>query len=345
MAVKIRKKRCKDGRQSLYLDIYHAGRRQYEFLQLFIGSNKEENKETLRLAESIRAKRQIEINAGRFDMVPSFKAKTDFLAYFEKKSAGRNHSWKLCLNHLRAYQSEIQISAIDEGWLEGFKAFLLGRVSQNSACTYFGLVITCLNFAVRERIISHNPSKRIERIKTLPVEKAFLTMEEIRRLERTPCRNPEVKRAFLFCCFSGLRISDVLKLDYSEVKAGRITFRQKKTKSVEYLPISEQAKQLLYLNPDVIPISGRAFNLPSRTQAASVLAKWTADAGIDKHISFHSSRHTFATLALTSGLDLLSVSKLLGHSSMRHTVIYAKIVDEKLKSEVAKLPTLKEGKR
>lgn len=340
MSVKIRKKRCKDGRQSIYLDIYHAGRRRYEFLHLFIGRNKEENKENLRLAESIRAKRQIEINSGRFEMVPSFKDKIDFIEFFRKKAAGRNKTWRACSNHLRAYQAEVLISAIDDRWLEDLKAFLLGRVSQNSARTYFTHVLTGINLAIKEKLISQNPASRIERIKFLPVEKSFLTLEEIQQLENTPCQNQEVKRAFLFCCFSGLRISDVEKLDYSEVKAGRITFRQTKTKSVEYLPLSEQAKRLLFQDSDVIPITGRVFHLPSKRRIDDHLATWVEAAGIGKKITFHSSRHTFATLALTAGLDLFTVSKLLGHKNLQQTQIYARIIDEKMRSEITKLPIL-----
>ena len=82
------------------------------------------------------------------------------------------------------------------------------------------------------------------------------------------------------------------------------------------------------------------FNIPSQSQLGRVLRQWCKDAGIDKRVSFHTARHTFATLALTQGVDLYTVSKLLGHKTIQATQIYAKIVDEKKKAAMEMLPMI-----
>jgi integrase len=142
----------------------------------------------------------------------------------------------------------------------------------------------------------------------------------------------ELKRAALFSSLTGLRWSDVEKLVWSEVQHSEINghfirFTQKKTKGTETLPISEQAYQILGERGE----SGEKIfkGLKYSAWINLKLAQWVMKAGITKHITFHCFRHTFATLQLTMGTDIYTVSKMLGHRELRTTQIYAQIVDRK----------------
>ena len=346
MSVKLRKRKLSDGRISLYLDIYVNGERQYDFLKLYLGKDRNANRETIRLAESIRAKRELELNSRPHGFVPHFKQRVDFVKYFEKIADTKNPSntpWPNTLKHLKAYTGgSIQLSAVDEKSLESFRDYLLSQVAQTSARVYFGTIRHTLNQAVRARLLPNNPFNRVDHIPPVETERAFLTIEEIRSLAEASCKYPEVQRAFLFSCFTGLRVSDIRRLTWSNVQqigsGWTLGFRQKKRDRPEYLPLSRQARRLLNEpdNPDTL-----IFDLPrSLWTIEKVLREWADEADIEKHLTFHVARHTFATLALTNDVDLFTVSKLLGHTDISTTQIYANIIDKKKQDAVNRLPEI-----
>jgi len=347
MAVKLRKRKLASGNVSLYLDIYHNGKRDYDFLKLYLTKDTPTNKETLKLAENIRAKKQIEIQNSEYGFVPHFKKKANFVDYFEKLARAKpkeETTWNSTLRHMQAFTGgRIQFGAITAEWLETFKTYLVSKLSQNTAHTYFSKVKAALRQAVKDRILLNNPGELVAQVKKLDTERDFLTLDEVDKLAQTPCRSFEVKRAFLFSCFTGLRISDIRALQWQNVKGASIEFRQRKTKGVEYLHLSPMAKQIL-AEPSNLKIlhmqNAGVFGLPSKSLISVLLKEWCKDAGIDKRVSFHTARHTFATLALTQGVDLYTVSKLLGHKTIQATQIYAKIVDEKKKAAMELLPTI-----
>jgi len=347
MAVKLRKRKLASGNVSLYLDIYQSGRRAYEFLGLYLTKDKTASKETLKLAQNIQAKRQLEIQYSEHGFVPHFKKKANFVDYFEELARAKpkeQNTWSSTLRHLRAFTGgRIQFGAITAEWLETFKTYLLSKVSQNTAHTYFSKVKASLRQALKDKILVSNPGELVAQIKTMDTQRDFLTLDEVDKLAQTPCRSFEVKRAFLFSCFTGLRISDVRALQWQNVKGDSIEFRQRKTKGVEYLHLSTMAKQIL-AEPSNLKIlhmqNVRVFGLPSKSQISVLLKEWCKDAGINKRVTFHTARHTFATLALTQGVDLYTVSKLLGHKTIQATQIYAKIVDEKKKAAMESLPVI-----
>ena len=140
-----------------------------------------------------------------------------------------------------------------------------------------------------------------------------------------------MKRASLFSALTGLRHCDIQKLRWSEIQKDgdsyRLNFTQKKTKGVEYMPISEQA-YLLCGEPQK-PENYVFEDLPDPSWISKPLDRWLKAAGITRHITFHCFRHTYATLQLAGGTDIYTVSKMLGHTNVRTTQIYAKVVDEK----------------
>jgi len=337
MSVKLREKKKANGNITLYLDIYHRGKREYEFLNLWLTKNRESNKEVMRLAEDIRSKRQLELSASNYQITPHFKSKVNYIEYFTNMSKGNIRGWKSTLIHLRNFSGDtLFFSAIDEKWLVSFQKYLLNVVSKNSAQTYFNKIKASLNRAKRDKLIPTNPAENIDNIKGEEVERVYFTYDEIKKLSDTPSDREEVKRGFLFACFTGLRLSDIKRLQWKHIKDGQITIRIKKTGTPEYLPISNSASKFLgQRGAESDPV----FKMMKGEDAIwEALQRWKKAAGIEKHISFHVSRHTFATLALTSGVDLYTVSKLLGHTNIKNTQIYAKIIDQKKKDAVNLMP-------
>ena len=157
MAVKLRKRKLASGNVSLYLDIYQSGKRAYEFLGLYLTKDKTTSKETLKLAENIQAKRQLEIQHSEHGFVPHCKKKANFVDYVEKLAQGKSKdetAWNNTLKHLQAFTSgRIQFSAVTDDWLETFKTYLVTKVSPNTAHIYFSKIKTALKQAVKEKII------------------------------------------------------------------------------------------------------------------------------------------------------------------------------------------------
>ena len=165
----------------------------------------------------------------------------------------------------------------------------------------------------------------------------------MKKLVETPCKNPDIKRAFLFACNTGLRFSDVKALTWGDLKDGRIHFRQKKTLGFEYMPLNERALSIIAQcrKENELPLPEKPiFNIPDKSHISFKLKPWFKAAGVSKNITFHCSRHTFATSLLTAGTDLYTTSKLLGHRNISTTAIYAKIVDEKKLKAVNSLPQI-----
>jgi|WetSurMetagenome_2_1015567.scaffolds.fasta_scaffold06003_6 integrase len=351
MSIKVREKELADGRISLYLDIYYAGRRSYEFLGIHLTKDRQQNKELKELAESIRAKRQLEMQSNSYGVSPHFKKKVNFLEYFrqtykarvEKEGLKVEKNYKTAYAHLDAFTKGqgIQIGCIDERWLEDFKTYLSSKMGNGTANIYLGEVKTILRIAHKEGYIGQNPATHFKLFKVSESEKAFLTAPEVQKLAETPCQNPGIKLAFLFGCFTGLRHSDIRAITWGDIKDGKIHFRQRKTQGFEYLPLNDTALAIIEKckGKNELPLpDNRVFKLPHFSHINEILKPWITKAGIKKRITFHCSRHTFATSLLTAGTDLYTVSKLLGHKSIASTAIYAKIIDEKKLSAVNSLP-------
>lgn len=352
--VKLRKRKTRTGLYSLYLDTYNNSKRTYEYLRLYLvpertREDKRKNKETLQLAEAIRAKRVVEYHEGRYGFDTSEQDKVLLFDYFEAQTEGykrkTSDSWYNCLQYIKRYERrrDITFAEVTPEWVKGFKAFLEAQeLAQNSKSLYFEKLRACINKAYREGIITDNPLKRVGSIKREESKREYLTLEEVQRLVETDCDNEVVKRAFLFSCLTGLRKSDIMQLRWGDVhKEGdytRITFRQRKTGGQEYLDITHEARELMGEERGAEELVFDTF--PSMSTVSAVVKVWTARAGIRKHITFHSARHTFATMMLTLGTDLYTVSKLLGHRDIKTTEIYAKIVDKGKQEAVARIPSI-----
>lgn len=355
------RKRNQGGKTSLYLDYYFKGKRKTEYLKLYLEPNprtKEErelNKKTLRLAENIRAKRQVEIQNGIYGFRDNEKMKGSFLTYIEllsekrRGSSGNYGNWKSMLKHLKAFANpKVTFAEVDKKFVLDFKEYLNNDaianrnqgLSQSSKYSYFNKFRAALKQAVKDGILPTNPSEGVDPFKQGETEREFLTLEELQEAAKAECDIPLLKTAFIFSCLTGLRWSDIQKLVWSEVQHSNdlghyIRFRQQKTKGAETLPISEQAVGLLgeRQRPTDQVFKGLKYSSWNNLK----LQQWMMRAGITKNISFHCARHTYATLQLTAGTDIYTVSKLLGHRELKTTQIYGKIIDEKKKEAANKI--------
>jgi len=335
--IRLRKRKLLNGNISLYLDIYHKdGKRDYEFLKLYLipektRADKEKNKQTMQLAQSILGKRLVEMQNGDYGFKSQFAEDTLFFDYYRamtekrlgKESRGNWGNWLSCLKHLERYEKRknITFAEITPKWVQGFRNYLekeayaygcdyrerkeLKPLSQNSRQSYFNKLRACLNQAYEDRIIAHNPMRGIDGFAGEESTRMYLTIEEVKKAAQTDCDSELIKRAFLFSCLTGLRRSDVIKLTWGEVQQQgdftRIIFRQKKTKGQEYLDITPQAAELMGVrgNPSDLVFRG----IPCTSTTNYCLKIWMQRAGIDKSITFHCARHTFAVMMLDLGTD------------------------------------------
>ena len=374
--VRLREKKLSNGNVSLYLDICRNGRRHKEYLKLYLIDAKtplerEQNRQTLATAQAVKSKRLIEIQNGEYTFTRPFKENTPFLEYYRKmveerrknpESQGNWGNWRSCLRYLEIYCDEkTTFREVTPEFITGFKEFLnnvekdthkrvgprrerdtFQGLSQNSKVSYFNKLRACINQAYDDQIIPVNPLRGIEGFKEEEVKRDYLTLDEVKKLAATPCRYPVLKRAFLFSCLTGLRKSDIQKLTWGEVqkfgKYTRIVFKQRKTKGQEYLDISSQAEKYLGErgNPDDIVFTG--FTYGSWTSLE--LQRWSLAAGVNKNLTFHCARHTFAVLMLDLGADIYTVSKLLGHRFLTTTQIYAKVLDKNKQNAVSLIPDI-----
>lgn len=274
----------------------------------------------------------------------------DFIEYFLKvsKDRHRNSSQSIIVNWNRVGEllklftnnQPLPFSQISMGKAEEFRRFMLaapcggkktGTVSHNTAATYYSIFKAGLKQAFVDGYLTVDISAKIKGIQDQESRREHLSVEELNMLAETPCDRPILKRAALFSALTGIRHCDIQKLKWKEIqvdgKQVRLNFTQQKTKGVEYMPISEQAYQLCGDpgKPEQLVFE----DLPDPSWISGPLKRWIKSAGITRNITFHCFRHTYATLQLAGGTDIYTVSKMLGHTNVKTTQIYAKVVDEK----------------
>lgn len=373
--VRLRFKALSNGNQSLYLDFYQNGKREYEFLKLYLIPEKSPldriaNINTLKLANEIKAKRLFDIIHGKSGMKDTVHCNllSEWINMMierkrNKVSVSSIKGLSRLKRHLNIYNTNARLIDVDKQFCIGFTDYLRTAVSLKASKNYsaepkrlaritqaemLNTLSIVLNEAVREGLIQVNAIRLLshtEKIKIPESTREYLTLEELKRMIDTPVASNamEDKNAFLFCCFCGLRYSDVTALKWSNIiRDGEklsISIIQKKTKQPVVAPLSDKA--ISYLpNQNGKSNDEKVFILPSQGVTNKRLKKWAKDANVNKNVTFHVSRHTFGTMMLTAGVDLYTTSKLMGHSDIAVTQIYAKIVDKKKEEAVSLLDKL-----
>ncbi|HEX7413656.1 MAG TPA: tyrosine-type recombinase/integrase, partial [Bacteroidia bacterium] len=265
-----------------------------------------------------------------------------------------------------AGKQPVPFAKLSAVWMKDLERYLLKHVSNNTTLRYLKAMNGALNEAVRRRIINRNPWHDVpahQRLKMQDVFRNAFTIAELQLLANTNCKiDKQIKQAYFFSCFTGLRWSDVNPLRWDEVIVKEIEgevsyylyFEQEKTEGIEYLPVSDNAVDILkerqaealledksvYVFPRIKEIDGTKKIYQRVLRALKV---WARAAEIDpKKLHFHSGRHSFATNVLESSAegDLYTVSKLLGHKDIKSTQIYAKVRDKRKLDAVKALPKI-----
>ena len=230
----------------------------------------------------------------------------------------------------------MMVGEVDEELCRSFADYLRHAATQSgkalsgvSAYHYFTCFRCVVSEMVREGMLVQDPMMKLKKKETVSrpmVTKGYLSAEEVALLSRTPCRHEGVKRAFMFSCLTGLRLSDIRKLRWGDIRkegrCWRLGIVMQKTQEPIDSKLNDEALGWL---PDRGESEEHVFQLPGNTTLNRVLRQWTA--GIAKHVTFHTARHSYATMALEAGADLYVISKLLGHRSIKTTTVYAAVVD------------------
>ena len=258
--------------------------------------------------------------------------------------------WELSCHQKKSYSTISRETGIEIGTIGYIHRRLVSGgkelpLTDATIHAYFKFVTAVLNKASSKGLIAVNPVAALEmreRPQGRSPERTFLSLDEVSRLIDTPCpAYPILKNMFLFACFTGLRCSDVKALTWKKVDDNMIGTTMQKTQKAIYIPISNNARRWLPERGFAGPEDKVFTGYPTINTVCRTIDKWAKDAGIDKHVTFHIARHTFATLSLEYGADLYTVSKLLGHQRVTTTQIYAKIVDKKKEEAVNLIPDLK----
>ena len=366
MKIEIRKRAIKNGCQSLYLDFYDEGKRWYEYLNLHLvpekdAVSKKQNEDALAKAVEIKAKRLLgiedEVEETTNEDAPK-RVFADWLnAYHQRMMDNPNYSLSYCqniktfINVVKAYLSykhrpRMLMKKIDKNFLLGFFGYIKNTymntkspdnpqpLSPRSLMLIQTTITRVLNDAVKEGVLIANPFYSLsphEKIADIQAQREFLTREEVQSMAVAPTINEQVRQAFMFCCFTGLRYSDVSSLTWGNIKQTSLGMvislkAMQKTKRMLTVPLNKSAISWMP-ERNKQPLSQRVFDgLVTVGQCDRVLKRLAKEAGVNKVVSFHTSRHTFATNALAAGGDLYTVSKLLGHQSIRTTQVYADVV-------------------
>lgn len=350
MGVKIRYKKGKNGYSTAYLDIHFKGNRRYEYLNVRLKDKpsnaleKLEKKEKEDLIKRIALQKETDILTNQFTLEKIHDTSINFFDFFEQYILEHQEYkdvrvYTSTLKNLRKFlgRKSLYCYELNDSLFERFAHYLEKNFNGSTPASYFKKLRKVVKEAVRLKYLLTDCTAQIQIKKGHSTEKDVLNYAELKLLSTTDCPNKKVKSAFLLSCFTGLRYCDVKALQWKHVKANRIEIIQQKTKVSVEVNLNEDAIKLLgeYKN-----INDFVFLLPSHTGCAKILRNWVAKAQIDKHITWHCGRHTFGTNLITHGVDLLTTSKLLGHTSLKYTTLYTRFSDKLGREGINKLPNI-----
>ena len=361
--VTLREKKLKTNKISLYLDYYPAiiepktgksTRREFLNLHLLISpknpADKKQNSETLEYANAIRSKREVQLRNKEFGFKNNVNISVDFIGFYQrivddylnKGSKSNYQAWKASLNHFANFSNHVIITRdLDTNFVNRYRNYLLNinstrksenpkKLTQNTAATYFKHFLYVLKQAYKQDFIVKNLAEDADYIKEEETHREYLTEEELLHLWKTDIKSEKVKHMAIFSALTGLRFVDINNLDWSKIYKDKhqgyyMQLREKKTNSIHNHPISETAYGILKLQNTT---EGLIFGDIKYSLITRPLKEWLKTANINKKISFHNFRHSYATLQLANGTDIYTVSKLLGHKNLTTTQIYTKVLDK-----------------
>ena len=323
---------------------------------------RQRNKETLELALKIRHEKEQELK----ESLNGYRLKKDrqinFLDYFQAYNDSYTKKdvrmMQIALNRFKdflqvnypQYKTSIKPEYLTKDMMTLFVEYLQTRSVGEGAKSIFQRFKKVIHYAIEHDVMVKNPCVGVVcKVDEQTLRKDVLSLEEEQTLMNTHYdnENPEIRRAFIFCLYTGIRFCDVVDLEYRNVDYSnkRLSFEQNKTKghsasSGVVTPLNEGLISLIGKAPEDEKADKHIFHLPSHTMCLKALRRWTKRAGITKHITWHCARHSFAVNILNNGANIKTVSSLLGHSGLKHTEKYTRAVDSLKKDAINSLPEL-----
>lgn len=264
----------------------------------------------------------------------------------KKLSLSTRQQYLHLLNKLKRYKPQIFLPDIDYRFLADYEYYMRNNLSndQNTIYKNIKFLRTVILEGIRREYISNNPFNKYK-IKWKKTKRTILTLPEIEILKNLtlPDQLANTNEYFLFCIYTGLRYSDILKLSWDHIHSDTIIMATQKTGTPIYVPLSDNAKKILQDRKSKTT-GKRIFQVNCNQTTNRNLKKIMETAEIKKNISFHCARHTFATISLNLGIPLETVGELLGHEDLKTTKIYAKLLATTLKTEMNKWNNLETQK-
>lgn len=359
--VTVRKRPIKNGQTSLYLDFYPPIRNpktgklsRREYLGFYIYTNpvekfqQEYNIAMMQKAELIKCRRIESIINEEFGFLDRSKGKESFLDYFKKcmEETTNKHNWEAAYKHFVNYTNgNCRFCDLSVDYCQKFVDYMLSKKCYHNGkpmmCTtannHLAKLKAVLRMAYEDGLTRENIAKKLPNVKGHGSKREYLTKEELLSLSKAKCDHDVLRRAGLFSCLTGLRLSDCILLQWENIRKSNdggwvLSITTKKTGTDAILPISDEALALCGERGEGQVFVGLTHNLSNK-----FLKDWVKAAGITKHITFHSFRHTFATLQLAGGTDIYTVSKMLTHSNLATTQIYAEVISELKRSAAGRI--------
>ena len=347
---KVGAKLLSDGRVSLFLDFYFGYTMVYSNALDKMVPKKQKRREMLNIyilqkprtpqqRQEYKDVRMIQIALQRFK---DFLKETPEYNLYERKIKPE----QITNDMVEAFTEYLQTRSVGEG---------AKSIYQRFKKVYKACAIKC-NINYQRPFVNDEGKSITITIDEGAMVKDFLSPEEEKQLMATHYtgENPEIRNAFIFCLYTGMRWCDVRDLTFGEIDfANRLLiYEQNKTKghskhSSVTLPLTDGLLELVADKMDGAKKDTLVFELPSHTMCLKALRRWTKRAGIDKHITWHCARHSFGTnMAMTAaqkGYSVRVVQEMMGHSSLKYTERYTRVVDEQKKQAMAELSKLMEG--
>ena len=364
MKIELRHRKLASGNESLYLDFYEKGKRYYESLNLFLIPERTENdrrvnENTLKHALKIKAERILGVEKQVDDGEEKLPSKI-FADYMDEHIIYIKDDKKLSdsyvknvtktVNIVKSYlrysnRPRMLLALVDKRFYQNFIRYVNDvyrnnksdepqELSPKTKLLIQTTLNSILNQAVKDGVLRKNPYYELEKnekFKKTPSDRTYLEVNELNAMEGVNTGSPITKQTFMFCCFTGLRHSDMLALRWKDIQKtddGLVIHvpSMQKTKKPVIVPLGEQALKWLPKQGDAANADKVFPNAPTLGCANRALKHMAKNAGITKLVTFHMSRHTFATLTITAGADIFTTSKLLGHTNVHTTEIYADVV-------------------
>ncbi|MCM1502058.1 MAG: site-specific integrase [Bacteroidales bacterium] len=327
-----------------------------EYLGIYLmkpctAADRKSNAMKLKQAEAIRAEREISLINEQYGFLDKTKARMSVLDYFYSLLPNKDKKWRIVYEHFNIFvKGKCTFAEVNVDLCNKFREHLSTtnriksdklKLSQNSEAGYWSTFRAFLAIAFKEGYLKENVNDYLDKLETKETRREFLTLDELNLLAKPECDYPVLKAASLFSCLTGLRLSDILQLEWKHIEdyssGGKcVRIKTEKTDTEATIPISDQALSLCGE-----PSDGLIFKGLTRQLVNGRFKSWVKSAGIDKYITFHCFRHTYATLMIAGGADIYTVSKMLTHKNVSTTQIYADIVNEK-KRQAAEIIKIEE---